>query len=93
MVRRSINHIRGYIKYTCMVHNKPAWIHDNLIRYIKYALALIHGAHNMLAWLLDPYNALAWMNDQRNMLAWLSDQYNSIAWMDDSHNTLACIGT
>ena len=63
MVRQSINHLRGYIKYTCMVHNKPAWIHDNL------ALALIHGAHNMLACLLDQYNAPAWVNDLHNMLA------------------------
>ena len=46
-----------------MVHNKPAWIHDNL------ALALIHGAHNMLACLLDQYNVPAWVNDQHNMLA------------------------
>ena len=61
------------------IRNKLAWIHDNLIHYIKYTLALIHGAHNLLARLLDPYkyiyNAPAWMNDQCNMLAWLLYQY------------------
>ena len=55
------------------IRNKHSWIHDNLIHYVKYTFALIHGAHNMLARLLDPYNAPAWMNDQDNMLAWLLD--------------------
>ena len=54
---------------------KLAWIHDNLIHYVKYTFALIHGAHNMLVRLLDPYNAPVWMNDQDNMLVWLLDQY------------------
>ena len=45
-----------------MEHNKLAWIHDNLIHYVKYTLALIHVTYNMLAWLLD--------QDNKIMLAW-----------------------